>query len=76
MNFLSDFLDVRNTGVGRVPRSVDRLAWKPPEEGKLCLHVNAAVNNDDDSCGINMILRDHKGEVKFSKAIFGSIQLK
>ena len=59
-----------NIGVGRVPRSTDRLAWKPPEEGRLCLNVNAAINNDDDSCGIGMILINHKGEVKFSKVIF------
>ncbi|KAL5567953.1 hypothetical protein UlMin_024528 [Ulmus minor] len=70
VNFLSDFLDVMNTGVDRVPRSTDRLAWKPLEESRLCLNVDAAINNGGESCGNGMILRDHKGEVKFSKAIF------
>ncbi|KAL5573277.1 hypothetical protein UlMin_022874 [Ulmus minor] len=70
VNFLSEFLDVMNTGVSRLPRSTDKLAWKPPEEGMLCLNVDVAINNGDDSCGVGMILRDHKGEVKFSKAIF------
>ncbi|KAL5570276.1 hypothetical protein UlMin_026851 [Ulmus minor] len=60
VNFLSKFLDVMNIGVGEVPRSIDKLAWKPPEDGRLCLNVDAAINNGNESCGVGMILRDQE----------------
>ncbi|KAL5577325.1 hypothetical protein UlMin_019024 [Ulmus minor] len=75
MNFLSEFLDVMNTRVNRIPRSTDRLAWKPHEEGRLYLNMDAAINNGGNSCGVGMILRDHRGDVKFPRLVFGPFQL-
>ncbi|KAL5556943.1 hypothetical protein UlMin_039179 [Ulmus minor] len=70
VNFLSEFLDVMNIGVGIVSISTDMLAWKPLKEGRLCLNVDVAINNGDDLCGVGIILRDNRGDVKFFKTIF------
>ena len=59
-----------NYDVSRVFRSTDMLTWIPLGEGKLLLNVNATINNGDVSFGIGMVLRDYRGEVKFSKANF------
>ncbi|KAL5581877.1 hypothetical protein UlMin_014319 [Ulmus minor] len=49
---------------------LDDVRWKPPDNGKLMINVDAATNNKNSSKGLGVMIRDSLGEFVLSKTIF------